>query len=106
VGSTAEDFKFPSQGWQESGSDSYGTDQLFRSTPHVLVRVFTASEERLASATHVFLQDLDVDTATIDRVEHADGTIHFYVWGEREQMLAKTGCLCPGLVVEGRMGGR
>jgi hypothetical protein len=97
-------FVFPSRGWKSAGSDSYGTDELFHGIRHVLVRIFPEAEQALAYATHYFLKELGVGTASIDKITHVDGTKHYYVWGQRDQVLEETKAVVPDLTVEGRMG--
>jgi len=99
------DFVFPSRGWKRAGSDSYGTDELFRGTRHVLVRIFPEVDRDLANTTHSFLTALGVDSASIDKIAHVDGSMHYYVWGQYDQVLDKVLPVVPAFTVEGRMGG-
>jgi hypothetical protein len=93
---------FPLDGWLLAGSDSYATDELFRGTRRTLVYVFAAADESHARTAHDALVDRGVTTATLDLVTHADGTSHFYLWGERDEMAR----LVPEVKPEGRFGRR
>ena len=106
MGSLVPGFVFPSRGWQRAGSISYGMDALFHGTPQVLVRVFPSAEEHLAYGTHHFLKELGVTSATIDKLSHVDGSEHYYVWGERGEVLSKTQHHVLELFVEGWLGGK
>lgn len=76
----------PVDGWLKAASDSYGTDELFRGTPHTVVRIFTPEAESEARAAHIALLERGVTTATLDEVTHVDGMVYFYVWAERDEL--------------------
>lgn len=100
------EFAFPSRGWERAGSDSYGTAELFRGTRQVLVHIFPEVDRGLADRTHSYLKELGVESASIDKITHVDGSIHYYVWGQHDQVLDKVLPVVPDFTVEGRMGDR
>ena len=83
-----EKVPFPKEGWEFHGSFSYGSADLYRDIPHVVVNVFPESARAVANAAYRFLKDNGVATARIEEVRHVDGSLHFYVFGERGEFLA------------------
>jgi hypothetical protein len=81
--SDVKNFVFPKDGWKADGSVSYGTSELFKGIPRVLVRLFPAEEEQAARATFEFLVGAGLTQAHIEEVTHrTDGKVYYYVFAE------------------------
>jgi hypothetical protein len=92
-------FQFPIEGWKHDGSVSSGKDMLYRGLKHVLVRTFLEAEQSEAYGTHYFLNEAGVTTVAIQKLRHVDGTYHYYVFADRDEMLRKKPLAFPNLVV-------
>ena len=79
---------FPSEGWRSDGSRSYGSADLYRDIPHVVVNVFPESARAAATEAHRFLKEKGASTATIVEIVHVDGQRYVYVFAERSEFLA------------------
>jgi hypothetical protein len=85
------DFTLPTDGWRRDGSTSTGKDMLYRSMRDVLVRRFASSERWEAYGTHFVLKESGVTSAELARVQHVDGSWHYYVFADRRDLLAAHG---------------
>jgi len=81
-------FQFPLIGWQLSGSNSYGTYELYGGIPHVVVKIFPENERTFAQDTYNFLKNNGLSTTTIAEVKHTDEQLYFYVFSEQQEFLS------------------
>jgi hypothetical protein len=84
-------FTLPLQGWKRDGSTSIGGDELYRGRRDVLVRTFSEAEPFEAYGTHWFLKESGVTSTDLAKVQHVDGSWHYYVFADRSELLATQG---------------
>ena len=90
---------FPTEGWEFHGSFSYGSAELYRDIPHVVVNRFPESAKALANEAYRFLKDNGVATARIEEDRHVDGSLHYYVFAERAEFLSCRERLFPNVQI-------
>jgi len=90
---------FPTDGWRFDGSRSYGTADLYRDIPHVVVNASPERAKAAANEAYGFLRDKGAATATIEEIVHVDGELHFYVFAERDEFLAIRERWFPDVVI-------